>query len=396
MGYSYYDRRDFAEAADSFGALIERAPSAEAYLGRGNARKALGQPDEAIADFEQAIALDENYLDAYTGLGDIFYETSQPEAALEAYQQYLERAGDTPYDYVPPRVEELEAQLASPQTAAAYVEGDEIFYDDFEDGEAEDWQRDNRARVALDDEGNYVLRMISLMGNNYVSAAVGDTDWDNYALEFRVNVIDVAVASSRFVVGANVRADPAREGCNRYYVAFEEWGAYVERLGNEDVCPLVNLVEVPNITLSPQEWHTVRVEVYESNLTVFIDGEPVMTTTVEDEPLLNGLIGLEAGRGTTADFDDVRVVELISPDGEAEQANSVTAVVQANSNLRNGPGGNFALVGTARAGEQLTVLGRNARGGWLFISTASGEEGWILTSRVELQGRLAEVPVMNR
>jgi uncharacterized protein YgiM (DUF1202 family) len=108
------------------------------------------------------------------------------------------------------------------------------------------------------------------------------------------------------------------------------------------------------------------------------------------------LIGLEAGRGTTADFDYVRVVELISPDGEAEQANSVTAVVQANSNLRNGPGGNFALVGTARAGEQLTVLGRNARGGWLFISTASGEEGWILTSRVELQGRLAEVPVMNR
>jgi uncharacterized protein YgiM (DUF1202 family) len=117
-------------------------------------------------------------------------------------------------------------------------------------------------------------------------------------------------------------------------------------------------------------------------------------SVAEDEPLHYGRISLEAGRGTTAHFDEVRVVEIF-PAG-VEQASGVTAVVIENSNLRDGPGGDFSLAGHAAEGDSLTVMARNAESTWLYIATASGHEAWILASRVELQGRLADVPVRVR
>ncbi len=56
--------------------------------------------------------------------------------------------------------------------------------------------------------------------------------------------------------------------------------------------------------------------------------------------------------------------------GSTENAASMTARVntgQRNLNLRRGPGTKYGIVGVARNGSQLTVVGRNEKGDWLLV-----------------------------
>lgn len=46
-------------------------------------------------------------------------------------------------------------------------------------------------------------------------------------------------------------------------------------------------------------------------------------------------------------------------------------------NVRSGPGMNFSVIHQAANGEQLPVHGRSP--GWIYVQTASGEFGWVMT-----------------
>jgi uncharacterized protein YgiM (DUF1202 family) len=58
---------------------------------------------------------------------------------------------------------------------------------------------------------------------------------------------------------------------------------------------------------------------------------------------------------------------------------STTVTVLRNANLRAGPGTTFAIVGSARAGDRLTVVGQNATGNWYQLDTGA----WISESLVQ-------------
>jgi SH3-like domain-containing protein len=63
------------------------------------------------------------------------------------------------------------------------------------------------------------------------------------------------------------------------------------------------------------------------------------------------------------------------------------------TNLRQGPGPEYEIVDVLNAGEPLLVLGRNSFGDWLFVQTATNQQGWV--ARIQIQGQIeiARIPL---
>lgn len=72
----------------------------------------------------------------------------------------------------------------------------------------------------------------------------------------------------------------------------------------------------------------------------------------------------------------------------------VAATVLRNANLRAGPGTNFAIVGSARAGDVVQIVGQNAAGNWYKLDTGAWIAAFLVRLETEQQGRpVAGVPV---
>jgi hypothetical protein len=70
-------------------------------------------------------------------------------------------------------------------------------------------------------------------------------------------------------------------------------------------------------------------------------------------------------------------------------AGGVVLVVQANSNLRGGPGTNYTIVGHAAPGDQLIGIGRTADSSWVLLDI----DAWIAAFLVV--GDIADLPVVQ-
>jgi Flp pilus assembly protein CpaB len=63
-------------------------------------------------------------------------------------------------------------------------------------------------------------------------------------------------------------------------------------------------------------------------------------------------------------------------------------------NVRAGPGTNYPVLATLRAGSRLTPVGRDADGRWVEVCcVADGQSGWVLAELVDLAVDLASLPV---
>ncbi|MEM7131255.1 MAG: SH3 domain-containing protein [Chloroflexota bacterium] len=74
------------------------------------------------------------------------------------------------------------------------------------------------------------------------------------------------------------------------------------------------------------------------------------------------------------------VVEAKPTDTPATQplARALNAI-----NIRNGPGINYVVVGSAQAGEELTVMGKSPAGDWWQVLLSTGQPGWIFGQLVD-------------
>jgi uncharacterized protein YraI len=73
-------------------------------------------------------------------------------------------------------------------------------------------------------------------------------------------------------------------------------------------------------------------------------------------------------------------------------AQSVAFAESGTTNLRAGPGTNYAVVGKVSGGEQ--VLVHDSDGGWYFV-TVNGQEGWMAGSRLAFAQARAPVVVQQ-
>ncbi len=68
-------------------------------------------------------------------------------------------------------------------------------------------------------------------------------------------------------------------------------------------------------------------------------------------------------------------------------------VAQSQTNLRQGPGTAYPVVGSMAGGEQADVLGRNAENTWWQVSLANGIAGWVNASLVTANGAVEGVAI---
>jgi uncharacterized protein YgiM (DUF1202 family) len=68
-----------------------------------------------------------------------------------------------------------------------------------------------------------------------------------------------------------------------------------------------------------------------------------------------------------------------------------------NANVREGPSVNFKVVGALLKGQSATILGRDPKAPWFYITftTGQGGKGWIAASTVSTSGDLNSVPVLK-
>ena len=57
-------------------------------------------------------------------------------------------------------------------------------------------------------------------------------------------------------------------------------------------------------------------------------------------------------------------------------------VVVDYANIREGPGVMYAVIGYAKRGDKLILLGRDQDANWLFVTLPNGEDGWIFSGLV--------------
>ena len=74
--------------------------------------------------------------------------------------------------------------------------------------------------------------------------------------------------------------------------------------------------------------------------------------------------------------------------GGANSNNENVAVIQQQLNVRSGPGADFNSLGTLNPQDVVSLIGKDANGGWLQIDFTSGPEGkgWISAAFVQAQG----------
>ena len=79
--------------------------------------------------------------------------------------------------------------------------------------------------------------------------------------------------------------------------------------------------------------------------------------------------------------------------GQEPPATGVTATVSsAGLNMRSGPGTGHDPIKAYTRGTELQVLARDRTGSWLKVRAPDGQEGWMSTGFLQVNGSLDEVP----
>ncbi len=102
---------------------------------------------------------------------------------------------------------------------------------------------------------------------------------------------------------------------------------------------------------------------------------------------------------TTASMTETVTASVAAPAAAPRDAMLATVTVSGSRlNVRSGPGTRYGIIGKASAGEEVTVLARNAASDWVQIALpaaddADGGFGWVAATYLRLNSALAELPV---
>ncbi len=109
----FWKEKKYSRAYAEFKKVLEVEPNHfEAQFGLANSLKAQDKLDEAIPEYEKAIALNEKDPDPYGQLGLIYEQRQELAIAMDHYKKYLENAPPgQEFDIVSDKVKDLEARI---------------------------------------------------------------------------------------------------------------------------------------------------------------------------------------------------------------------------------------------------------------------------------------------
>jgi hypothetical protein len=145
-----------------------------------------------------------------------------------------------------------------------------------------------------DETGNQVYEIDNLNGNQQIS--FGSGDWKNYAIEFRIRILDFK--SSESTVFCNFRL----QGNNYYQLIIDPYTITL------DYSQPFQVLGRKSISIGKGIWYSIRLEAQEMKIRVFLDNNLMIDTT--DSRLSQGDMTLGVAPGTYAQFDDIRVIAL--------------------------------------------------------------------------------------
>ncbi|MBC7811895.1 MAG: hypothetical protein H7175_12145, partial [Burkholderiales bacterium] len=194
------------------------------------------------------------------------------------------------------------------EAAVEYTEADMLLEADFE-GEPMDtnlFYLSPYAEIVAQDDRSVL--QITASDIDVLGFGLGVLDWTNYEVETRIQVSADTPANS-YAFALNLRADWDRDGCQQYQLYFADWGAEIQR-GGDDSCPYTTLQSTEDIILQPGQWYTVSAELFEESIVVYVDGEEIFR--LNDDVVSSGYVNVSADEGTQVNLDDIRVTELVA------------------------------------------------------------------------------------
>ncbi|WP_206068066.1 family 16 glycoside hydrolase [Nonomuraea composti] len=185
------------------------------------------------------------------------------------------------------------ALLVMPSASAAT-----LFNDDFQDGDAAGWSRSGGSWSVVTD-GSPAYRQ---SGTSADARALAGSGWTDQAVQARVKPISYNGSGRYAAVLAR-----AQSTSSYYFLGLTNAGTAVlgKRTGGAPIT-----LATGSATITPGEWHTVRLEAFGSTLRGFVNDVQVATAT--DTTFASGRAGL-AGYYASATFDDVLVTDLGGP-----------------------------------------------------------------------------------
>lgn len=85
-----------------------------------------------------------------------------------------------------------------------------------------------------------------------------------------------------------------------------------------------------------------------------------------------------------------------TPSNDNTLSQVTATVLAANLNVRSGPGATFPSIGTAKKGQSLPVVDRDAATGWVQVTLPTGNNGWVSGKYVQLtEGQRTSTPFEN-
>jgi len=89
LGNAFYNRELFESGIECYDESLKLKEYAEAYYNRGLAYTKLNQHEQAMEDYDRAIALNPNFAEAYYNRGNAYAKLNQPERAIKDYDRAI-------------------------------------------------------------------------------------------------------------------------------------------------------------------------------------------------------------------------------------------------------------------------------------------------------------------
>jgi len=174
-----------------------------------------------------------------------------------------------------------------------------IFFDDFETGNAANWQSTVPADWSVVTDGSTRAYEQRTVTNSLHVATAGSTLWSDQAVEARVKVLSFGGASTSYLTAVYARF---RDLDNYYSLAVDSSTKLTIRANANGSKKTLTPAVTSGMTTNA--WYTVKLQVKGSNLTAYVDGVEKASTT--DSSIATGGIGLGCVN-SSARFDDVKV-----------------------------------------------------------------------------------------
>lgn len=200
----------------------------------------------------------------------------------------------------------LAVLLAIPSFEHTVFAQEVAYREDFEDGQAQDWELEPGWQV-IQDDGNYVL---AGQGHTWARSA---KFYDDYRLSFRLKVLE---GSIHLVYRLN--------NTGRYFIGFHPGGSYLSKQHWPDTF-FENLASSSTLH-NLNTWHQIEIIGNGGTLEFLVDGKSEWTFT-DPQPLPDGKFAFETLDDSQAYVDDIQVsLESTSAFIGDESASSLTWV----------------------------------------------------------------------